>query len=64
MTGCVGRHFAECRGRGGLESCLLKDCVVGVAHLEHSSVWLDSNPGGSVRVAEATLKDLGVVSDH
>ena len=57
-------HGWGCSCRYGLESCLLEDCVVGVAHLEHSSVWLDGDPGWGVWVAEASLEDLGVVSDH
>jgi hypothetical protein len=35
-----------------------------MTHLEHPSVWLDSDPCWGIRVAEAALKDLCVVSDH
>ena len=43
---------------------MLEDVVVGMGHLEHPSVWLDGDPCWGIRVAEAALKDLGVVSDH
>ena len=64
MTGSVGWVVVEYRDRVQQLSCFLEDCVVGVAHLEHPSVGLDSDPCWSVRVAEAALKDLCVVSDH
>ncbi len=51
-------------GKVERRSCLLKDCVIGMAHLQHPSVGLDGDPGWGIRVAEAALKDLFVVSDH
>ena len=64
MTGSVGWLVEVCRGRVQRLSCLLEDCVIGMAHLEHSSVRLDGDPRWSVRVTEAALKDLCVVSNH
>jgi len=64
MTGSVGWVAVEYKDRVQQLSCLLEDCVIGMAHLEHSSVWLDGDPCGRVRVTEAALKDLCVMSDH
>jgi len=64
MTGSVGWVAVEYKDRVQQLSCLLEDCVIGMAHLEHSSVRLDGDPCGRVRVTEAALKDLGVMSDH
>ncbi len=64
MTGLVGWVAVECRGIVQRLSCLLEDCVIGMAHLEHSSVRLDGDPCWRVRVTEAALKDLCVMSNH
>jgi hypothetical protein len=64
MTGSVGWVAEVCRDRVERLSCLLEDCVIGMAHLEHSSVWLDGDPCWRVRVTQAALKDLCVMSDH